>query len=242
MRLSQTKLAATQTKFVFDAHDLFTSITPIKVPFPIGPAKLGPTEGTYEGDVNNTNLESFTDHSDDGDSFRDIVHGNGGFDYFSTGGGNDDITVGSNMSGWHGSGNEFTMGATTVDAGSGDDRIVVDATHGAFHVVTGEGSDTVVVRGGDYVKIDAADGDSQLDTFLFTATFGGTAEIYGADAAWHDQIRFEGGHISEGGPWREIAGGINGTLAMHNDATGGTVLVQGSESANISTHPDWLII
>ena len=95
--------------------------------------------GVQVGDVNNTYEEDFTQHSSNADSTPDIVNGNGGFDYISTGGGRDIITVGNNTSTWRGTGNEFTLGATTVDAGSGNDQITIDATEGAFHILTGEG-------------------------------------------------------------------------------------------------------
>jgi hypothetical protein len=247
MRLLQTKttsaLTSAPTKLIVDhaASDSFvTYLAPTKIFVPITPPVLGPTERQYNGDYNNAYLEDHTEYGSDDDTTRDVVFGNGGFDYISTGGGNDDITVGNNNSSWRGSGNEFTLGATTVDGGRGNDKIVVSATQGAFHLQTGEGSDYIFVRDADYVKIDAADVDTQQDTFVFAATFGGTAEIYGADAAWHDQLVFQGGGSWEGGAWRETSLS-DGTLAFQNVTTGGTVIVHGSEYDNLATNPSWFI-
>lgn len=207
----------------------FTTVKHFDLPLP----KLGPSEAVYEGDANNTYLETITWNSSDSFDFRDVIDGNGGQDYIATGGGADQITVGDNAGTWRGTGNEITKGATVVDAGSGNDLVIVNAQHGAFSIKTGEGSDTVVVRGGDYVKIDAYDGDAQRDEFTFAASFGGRAEINGADAAWHDHVTLEGS------VWHELVNGNNGTLAFYNDATGGMVTVNGSQTDNIGTHPSW---
>ncbi len=207
-----------------------------------GLPKLGPSsEETYEANVNNTTLEQITWNSDDGFDFRDVVHGNGGYDYISTGGGADLITVGNNDGTWRGTGNEFMNNATIVDGGSGNDDIIVDATKGAFHITTGEGQDDVVVKGGDYVKIDAYDSVVELgDTFTFAATFGGKAELYGVDSMNGSPGCAYTDHISlEGGVWHEMVNGNNGSLAFYNDATGGMVTVWGSQTADLGTHPTW---
>lgn len=183
---------------------------------------------TAEGAYNNGSMERITDHSSDSLNFNDVVYGNGGYDYISTGGGADKVVVGNNNGTWRGTGNEFNSNATIVDTGSGNDDITVSAKTGAFSLIIGEGQDDVVVKGGDYVKINASDGDYERDTFHFTADFHGRAELSGVDRT--DFIDLDGGH------WHETQ--MHGNLAFTNDL-GGSVELLGVSASYDPGQPQW---
>lgn len=175
--------------------------------------------GYYDGQDNNTTTEHIAWNSSDGFNYRDVVYGDGGYDYISTGGGNDKIVLGSNAGTWRGEGNEFGN-AAIADAGSGNDDIYVRGSEGAFHVILGQGQDDVFVTGAtqaaDYLRINAYDDDTLVDTFTFGPAFNGDAVIWGADDK--DLIKLEGGDWSRA----STADGVT-----YANSTGGSVWVTG---------------
>lgn len=175
--------------------------------------------GYYDGNDNNTYNEDIAWNSDNGAVFRDVVYGDGGYDYISTGGGNDKIVLGSNLGTWPGAGNEFGN-AAIADGGAGNDTIYVRGAVGAFHVITGEGQDQVVMTGptqpSNFVRINASDIDTLTDKFTFGPDFNGTAEIGGADN--NDVVQLEGGD------WR-LSSSLDGV--MYRNSTGGSVTITG---------------
>jgi hypothetical protein len=176
--------------------------------------------GYYSGATGNTYVEFIDWNSSDSFDYRDVVYGSGGYDYISTGGGNDKIVLGSNLGTWRGSGNEFGN-ASIADGGSGNDDIYVRGREGAFSVQIDEGQDDVFVTGAtktdDFVRINAYDNDGFRDTFTFGANFNGDAEIWGADS--HDAVTLKGGD------WH-LASTAGGNVVYAN-STGGSVSLTG---------------
>lgn len=176
--------------------------------------------GYYDGQNNNTHIEFIDWNANDDFVYRDIVYGDGGYDYISTGGGDDKIVLGSNWGAWRGSGNEFGN-AAIADGGSGNDDIYVRGSEGAFNIYIGEGQDDVYVTGAtkldDYVKINAHDIDGARDRFFFGEQFNGDAEIFGIDS-W-DRVSLEGGD------WG-LASTANGNM-LYTNSTGGSVTLMG---------------
>ena len=123
---------------------------PIGPSIPIPPALEraldGREAGYYDGNDNNTYVEFIDWNSSNSFDYRDVVYGDGGYDYISTGGGADKIVLGSNWGTWRGWGNEFGN-AAIADGGSGNDDIYVRGSEGAFHIITGTGQDDVYVTG-----------------------------------------------------------------------------------------------
>ena len=197
---------------------------PLPKPIPISPALEraldSRNEGYYNGQDNNTHVEFIDWNANSDFNYRDIVYGDGGYDYISTGGGDDKIVLGSNWGTWRGSGNEFGN-AAIADGGTGNDDIYVRGSEGAFNIYTGEGQDDVYVTGAamvdDFVKINTHDGDTARDRFSFGENFNGDAEIFGIDS-W-DRVSLDGGD------WG-LASTAGGNMVYAN-ATGGSVTLMG---------------
>lgn len=205
----------------FSAQMTSTAFVPTKVAAVKAPVLT--TEPVKHYPINSFQYENMYGNEADNN-----LNGGDGSNYISAGGGNDYIFSGNNNSTWHGSGNEFTAGASYLDGGWGNDTIQVWADNGAFVIDTGTGKDHVLISNdADYVRINNyADSASDAgDTFEFGMDFSGDAVIWSFDT--NDLVKFNGLHAdgSKYGDWTETNYG-NGTTMFHNEVTGGTIEVQ----------------